>query len=157
MSTADLLRTPHRLVRHQAAASHEATAFFVRSTAAEWEALQLAADIYGAPMGQFASDAILTWLDPKIEFPRILQMAPLNNLKKRVHLDRIVVDRIEASAFLDVAARPIKVSKSDIGMSAILSFVQGVIDMRIGICPRRYPVGCSISDAARPSMTVEVG
>ena len=156
MTAADLLRTPHRVVRHQAAASHDATAFFVRSTAAEWESLQLAAEIYGAPMGQFASDAILTWLDPKIKFPRILQMAPLNNLKKRVHLDRIVVDRIEQSSFLDTAHRPINVSKSDIGMSAILSFVQGVIDMRTGVCPRRYPVGCRISDAARPSMSVQV-
>lgn len=156
MRAADLLRTPHRLVRHQPAASHEATAFFVRSTAEEWACLQLAAELYGAPMGQFASDAILTWLDPKIKIPRVLQMAPLNNLKKRIHLDRKVVERVEASSFLDAANRPIKVSKSDIGMSAILSFVQGVIDMRTGICPRRYPVGCTISDAARPSMTVEV-
>lgn len=156
MKTAELLSGSHRHIRHQAAASAETTAFFVRSTDEEWSALQVAADQYGAGIGQFSADAILTWLDPKIDIPRVLQMPPLTNLKKRVHLDRKVVDHIDATQFCDVEGRPIKVSKSDIGMSAILSFVQGVIDLRTGIDPRRYPVGCTVRDAARPSMAVQV-
>lgn len=156
MSAVELLKTPQRLIRHQAAASCETTAFFVRSTAEEWECLQLAADQYGAPIGQFAADAIVSWLDPRIDIPRILQMPPLTNLKKRVHLDRAVVERIEQAHVRDVRGRPIQINKSDIGMSAILSFVQGVFDMRNGLYSRAFPKGCTISDAARPSMDVQV-
>ena len=156
MNTADLLRSPHRLVRHQSSATSEATAMFVRSTEEEWAYLQIAADEYGAPIGQFAADAILTWLDPGVDIPRTLLMPPLNNLKKRVHLDRSVIAQMKDSALCDARGRPIKVSQSDIGMSAILSFVQGVFDMRMGSIKSRYRTGTTVTDAARPSMSVAV-
>ena len=156
MSALELLKSPHRLVGHQSSAASDATAMFVRSTEEEWACLQIAADQYGAPIGQFAADAILTWLDPRLDIPRTLLMPPLNNLKKRVHLDRSVIAKIKESALTDVRGRPIKVSQSDIGMSAILSFVQGMFDMRTGINKSLYPVGFTVSDAARPSMSVDV-
>lgn len=132
------------------------TAFMVRTTLSEWDALKWAAENYGETIGQFAEDAILTWLDNKIDIPRRVFMPPLTNDTKRLHLDRTVVDAIDLVTFTDELDRPQPIAKSDIAMSAILSFVQGMLDNRPSSDCLEIPHGAAIIDKARPSLEVKL-
>lgn len=152
-ATVHALGAPQR--RHSPFVS-DPTAFMVRTTDIEWEALTWAAEEYGEGIGQFAADAIKTWLDPKIEIPRIIYTPPITNKTKRLHLDKAIVTVLKNSGLADELGRKQPFNNSDIAMSAILSFVQGMMDNRPASQCRRFAPGASVIDKARPALEVKI-
>ena len=122
------------------------TNFTVRTTHGEWDWIKSVAQDSGYTLAVFVNAAVDSWLDPAVDIPRFIHMPPSGSIKRAVQVEREMVARAESAILLDREKRPLSLHRSDVVMSAILSYTQAHMDQNPLLAGR------VIADAARPTL-----
>jgi len=137
-------------MRGNGAELRDPTNFSVRTTHGEWEWIKSVAEDCGNTLAVFVNAAVESWLDPSVDIPRYIHMPPSGSIKRAVQVERDIVRRAESATLLDREARPLSLHRSDVVMSAILSYAQAYMD------ENPLLAGRIVADAARPALEAKL-